>query len=286
MRAREQRRRGYSRGSERDTRREGAMGVTPILFRQKRGLWRGRQRQPSLLLAGTMWSTPLPLFSFRGALFHMQTVAVAPTCLAKRCIQTGRAEKRKRRGVRMGWGRRVGLRGEWVRSRMPVLSGHWCHACAHRGRAAEGLRHPFFSFPLHSLFFQDEWIFQKLWPIVSHNRLRLSQFYAAFPVRGGSLSVGIEDQCEAVKTTRGCRSNTLWPWKKQGEERRGSSNTLAAYKHINPHSQETSWGALWKISKGRDAVNSTNTAHFIGDLLIKHSECHKKETSWTHYIKL
>lgn len=93
---------GLLQGSVRDTRREGGMGVTPVLFRQKRGLWRGRQRQPSLLLADTMWSSPLPLFSFRGALFHMQTVAVAPTCLAKRCIQTGRAEKGKRRGVRIG----------------------------------------------------------------------------------------------------------------------------------------------------------------------------------------
>lgn len=87
---------GLQRGSVRDTQREGGTGVTPVLFRQKRGLWRGRQRQPSLLLADTMWSSPLPLFSFTGALFHMQTVAVAPTCLAKHCIQTGRAEKRRR----------------------------------------------------------------------------------------------------------------------------------------------------------------------------------------------
>lgn len=67
-----------------------------------------------------------------------------------------------------------------------------------------------FSIPLHSLFFEDEWIFQKRQPIVSHNRRRLSWFYAAFPVRGGSLSAGIEGRCDAARTTRGCRSNTLW----------------------------------------------------------------------------
>lgn len=75
---------------------------------------------------------------------------------------------------------------------------------------------------------------------MSHNRLRLSQFYAAFLVRGGSLSVGIEDCCDAVKTMRGCRSNTLWPWEKGMKRERGSSNTLAAYKHLNPppHSKQ------------------------------------------------
>lgn len=151
MGAREQRRRGYS-GGVRGTLGEKGHGGHTSTFQAEGGLWRDRQRQPSLLLAGTMWSSLLPLFAFRGALFHMQTVAVAPTCLAKCCIQTGRAEKRKRSGVRIDWGRRVGLRGSGY-VRMPVLSGHWCHACAHRGRAAEGPRRSFFSFPpAQSLF--------------------------------------------------------------------------------------------------------------------------------------
>lgn len=44
-------------------------GVTPAPLSQKRGPVKGRPRQPSPLLAGTMWSSPLPLSSFTGALF-------------------------------------------------------------------------------------------------------------------------------------------------------------------------------------------------------------------------
>lgn len=108
---------------------------------------------------------------------------------------------------------------------MPVLSGHWCHACAHRGRAAEGPRRPFLFPPSTVSFFQDECIFQKPQPIVSHNRQRLSQFYAAFPVWGGSLSAGIEDYCDAARTTRGCPSNTLWLQEK------GMKGKKEAYSH-------------------------------------------------------
>lgn len=52
-----------------------------------------------------------------------------------------RKEKEGGWGVRIGKGRRAELGGVGM-SRMPVLSGHWCHACAHRGRAVERPRHP------------------------------------------------------------------------------------------------------------------------------------------------
>lgn len=98
---------------------------------------------------------------------------------------------------------------------------------------------PFFSFPLHSLFFQDEWIFQKLRPIVSYNRLRLSQFYAAFLVRGGSLSVGIEDCCDAVKTMRGCRSNTVALGERDEERKRKLKHTHSIQTpNPPPHSKQ------------------------------------------------
>lgn len=86
--------------------------------------------------------------------------------------------------------------------------------------------------PPQSLFFQDERIFQKLQPIVGHNRRRLSQFYAAFPVRGGSLSAGIEGRGDAAGTTRGCLSNALWLREKgmKGGKRKPTA-THAAYKH-------------------------------------------------------
>lgn len=83
---------------------QGTLGEKGVLgshqhLSAKRGACEGKVEAAILLLAGTMWSSLLPLFSFRAALFHMQTVAVAPTCLAKRCIQTGRAKKRRRGGV-------------------------------------------------------------------------------------------------------------------------------------------------------------------------------------------
>lgn len=95
-----------------------------------------------------------------------------------------------------------------------------------------GTKAPLSLAPLHSLFFQDEWIFQKQQLIVSHNRRRLSQFYAAFPVRGGSLSAGIEGCCDAARTTRGCPGNTLW-FREEDEGEGGSSqpHTYIAYKH-------------------------------------------------------
>lgn len=81
--------RGY-KGVARDTGEQGGGEVgSHQHLSAKRGPVRGRLRQPSLLLAGTMWSSLLPLSSFWGALFHTQTVAVAPTHPAKRCIQTG-----------------------------------------------------------------------------------------------------------------------------------------------------------------------------------------------------
>lgn len=215
----------------------GTLGEKGVLgshhhFSAKRGACEGRPRQPSPLLAGTMWSSLLPLSSFWGALFHTQTVAVAPTHPAKRCIQTGRSKKR-RGGDSDERGCKGIARGE--------CSGHVQNASSFRPlmsclcppwESSGGTKAPLSLAPLHSLFFQDEWIFQKQQLIVSHNRRRLSQFYAAFPVQGGSLSAGIEGCCDAARTTRGCPGNTLW-FREEDEGEGGSSqpHTYIAYKH-------------------------------------------------------
>lgn len=92
---------GVTGGRKRDIEGEGGIGVTLAPLSQKRGPARGKLRQPSLLLAGTMWSSLLPLSPFWRALFHTQTVAVALTHPAKCHIQTGSGEKR-REGARTG----------------------------------------------------------------------------------------------------------------------------------------------------------------------------------------
>lgn len=145
---------GVTAERKRDARGEGGTGVTPASFSQKRGLRWGRLRQPSLLLAGTMWSSLLPLSPSEGLCFTRKQqrwpLLAWPSAPSKLAAA--------RKGERLGWGWReskviVRKGGVMDMSRMPVLSGHWCHACAHRGRAAEGPRHPILCSPsLHSLF--------------------------------------------------------------------------------------------------------------------------------------
>lgn len=114
---------GMRGASVRDTLGERGPGVTPAPLSQKRGRWReGWGGHPC------SWLLPceallLPLSSFTGALFHMQTVAVAPTCLAKSCIQTGREWGKREEGVALtGWGARVwlGEEGVGMSPKMPV----------------------------------------------------------------------------------------------------------------------------------------------------------------------
>ena len=227
---------GLRGGVKRDTRGEGGTGVTPAPLSQKRGLLRGRQRQPSLLLAGTMWSSLLPLSSFWGALFHTQTVAVAPTRPGQALYPNWQGREKKGGGSNgrgcKGIARGVREGGQWACPECQFFQATDVMPVPTVGEQRRDQGAPF-SIPLHSLFFQDEWIFQKLQPIVSHNRRRLSRFYAAFPVRGGSLSAGIEDRCDAARTTRGCPSNTLLLRGKgmKGKEE-AHSHTHTAYKHL------------------------------------------------------
>lgn len=148
----------------------------------------------------------------------MQTVAVAPTCLAKHCIQTGR-ERGKREE---GWLQRDGVQGyglgkrEWAcPPKMPASFKPLMSRLCPPWESSGGTKAPL-SLPTHhlpstvSLFFRMNESFRSRGPLWGHNRRRLSQFYAAFPLRGGSLSAGIEGRGDAAATTRGCRSNTLW----------------------------------------------------------------------------
>lgn len=261
---------GVTGGRKRDTGgRRGYWGHTST-SQPKEGPVRGRLRQPSLLLAGTMWSSLLPLSSFWGALFHTQTVAVAPTRPAKRCIQTGRGEKR-REGDPTGGGYKGIVRrgGQWACPECQFFQATDVMPVPTVGEQRRDQGAPF-SFPLHSLFFQDEWIFQKLQPIVSHNRRRLSRFYAAFPVRGGSLSAGIEDRCDAAGTTRSCPSNTLWLRQKgmKGKEEAHSHthtriHPQQAHKHITcTHTNKRSSKA-WMISKRTEPLHVYLCFHLI-----------------------
>lgn len=152
-------------------------------------------------------------------------------------------------------------------SRIPVLLAHWCHACAHRGRAVKGPRRPFSLPPPQSLF--PEWMnLSEAAPIVSHNRQRLSQFYAAFPVRGGSLSAGIERLCDATGTTRGCPSNTTWLWEKRMKGRE------EAQRHTHTHTLSMT---CIQSMIGRQRFKPCKEDNFIGD--------HLKKTKQDIYIK-
>lgn len=149
----------------RDTRGEGGTGVTAASISQNRGLRWGRLRQPSLLLAGTMWSPLLPLSPSEGLCF---------TCkqwrwplLAQPSTPSKLAVARKDGRLGSGWRESkviVGKGGVMDMSRMPVLSGHWCHACAHRGRAAEGPRRPILCPPSTVSF--PGWM--NLWEAAAH----------------------------------------------------------------------------------------------------------------------
>lgn len=220
MGAREQRNRGYSRGV-RGTLGEKGLRGSDQYFSGRRGAFEGvgRGSHPC------SWLVPCEALRFlsfpsEGLCFTCKQWQWPQLAWPSTASKLAEPRKEKEVGVRIGWGRRVGLGGGVGMSECLFFQATDVMPVPTVGERRRDQAPLFFSFPLHSLFFQDEWIFQKLWAIVSHNRLRLSQFYAAFPVRGGSLSVGIEDHCDAVKTTRGCRSNTLWPWKQKDEERK------------------------------------------------------------------
>lgn len=110
----ELRRRGYRREWEEHKGRKGYWGHTST-SQPKEGPVRGRLREPSQLLAGTMWSSLLPPSWFWGSLFYTQTVAVAPTRSAKRCIQTGSSKKRCGSGGGLRWEGEQGYsEGQWA----------------------------------------------------------------------------------------------------------------------------------------------------------------------------
>lgn len=179
--------------------------------RAKRGACEGTKlRRSSLLLAASMWSSLLPLASFRGPLFCMQTVAAPSTRPAKHHIQTGTGERRKGGGGCSNGGYKAIASGEGsvqntspFRPLMSCLGPPW--------ESSEGPRRPFLppSPPPASTtdsFSRMNESFTSGSPL-SHNRQRLSRFYAAFPVRGGSLSGGIEGRRDAARIAKGCPSN-------------------------------------------------------------------------------
>lgn len=153
-----QRRRGYRGGVKRDTRGEGGTGVTPAPLSQKRGLLRGRQRQHPC-----SWLVPCEALCFlslpsEGLCFTRKQWQWPQLVRAKRCIQTGRGEKR-REGGSNGRGCKGIARGG------REGSGHVQNASSFRltdvmpvptvGEQRRDQGAPF-SIPLHSLFFQDE----------------------------------------------------------------------------------------------------------------------------------
>lgn len=152
MGAREQRNRGYSRGV-RGTLGEKGLRGSDQYFSGRRGAFEGvgRGSHPC------SWLVPCEALRFlsfpsEGLCFTCKQWQWPQLAWPSTASKLAEPRKEKEVGVRIGWGRRVGLGGGGY-VRMPVLSGHWCHACAHRGRAAEGPSTPFFFFPpAQSLF--------------------------------------------------------------------------------------------------------------------------------------
>ena len=191
-------------GLERDTRGKGVLGSHRHLS-AKRGACEGKAEAaiPALGWYHVKLSAS-SLFLLRGFVSHANSGS-GPNSPGQALHPNWQGWERKGGGLEweeggylgIAWGgRSVGM------SRMPVLLGHWCHACAHRGRAAEGPRRPFLPPPttlpptLHSLFFQDEWIFQKrrpLCPIIDSD-------YPDFM---------LPSQCEEVPRVLALRANAM-----------------------------------------------------------------------------
>lgn len=159
MGAREQGNGRLQEGSMRDTKEKGGTGVTPV----KRGACEGVGwgSHPC------SWLVPCEALCF----LSLPSEGLCFTCkqwqwpqLAWPSAASKLAWPRKEEGAVVRIGRGIGLREEGG-FKMPVLSGHWCHACAHRGRAEDGPRHPFFFFPSPQSLF-PRWM--NLWKTAAH----------------------------------------------------------------------------------------------------------------------
>lgn len=259
--------RGYGRvggwgmrgASVRDTLGERGPRVTPAPLSQKRGPVKGRPRRPSLLLAATMWSSlASSRFLHRGFVSHANSGS-GPNLPGQALHPNWQGARKERGGVApTGWGARVwlGEEGVGMSPKMPVsfkpLMSRLCPPWESSGGTKAPLSLPSHHLPSALSFFRMNESFRSRGPLWGHNRRRLSQFYAAFPLRGGSLSAGIEGRGDAAATTRGCRSNTLWSWEKgmKGKEE-ACSHTRSIQTH-SLHSWPVQWrGVTWNISRER-----------------------------------